>query len=881
MTKRLDKLAESLGSAMGTYQKALHTARFGRRHQFFTSLADEGRWRTRSGQEEIAQRRAMQNSWVFAAVALIARTVSAAEFQVVKYQGVDKKPVQVPNHDLEEMLRRPNPYMGGSFLWRYSSWWLELDGNSYWWFGLDPMGRLAEIWPLPAEDIEIVPGDAENLIKAYEYTVQGTPYEIPAEYVLHFMLPNPHDIFRGMSPLVAAILAADSDIAMSRWNARFFGRDNVMPSAIINLSSGDAEQPIDPADADALREDLKAKYTAFDRKTAVTTAYKLEVEQLGWNPRDMDFLQGRQFSKEEIYEIYGIPGGLYDKNATYANSENARRVFNNWTLWPLLVLIAEQMTAQLVVPFYGDEYAGSFADVRMEAREAIISELGVAGSYLTIDEVRGDFYKKKPLPDDRGKLTATEAQAQQTAFGGPEEEWAEQGPPEEPPEEQDERGQLPEGERPPMEKPQRLTGPEQLAVADVKRWRRKALNYIKKGKPVPISFVSDVIPWWVVSKLRRTLGKVREWQQGGLLSEHDATMRTKAAFADVLGKKLMRMDSPAFRKVRVSDANILAELKAWERMAVRSVEAGGVLRPNPSMVQAIPPNVAVWVRTELADGPGSVEAVRSVFEEVTDFLFPFSLKTPLGKKRRRPWERWEAHLRQAVNRVLAKRAKELARTIRERGEGFLGDDEFWSRHRRSLFEAVLEGVSGIARLGIRHGDARLGRRAAGLVDWDLVNRDAANWARQYSYSLVTGITSTIQDDLRSGVSSWIESGAGLPALVRIATGIVDDPERGRRIAETEATRAYAEGNDRAWTAAGVQPAMYKPPAHVRCRCYPQPYRMSDGTMVQVWYTARDERVCVQPLRVPWSARPVKGCKALHRVVISRGDYLGTKIRSKR
>lgn len=498
MANPIVRVANVLGKAVGTFQKSKLRAQYGKQPSFLGAWAEEGKWRLSDASQRQAQRRAVQNSWIFTAISLIAREVGAAKFQVVRYQGVENESIQISNHPLEEVLRRPNSWMGESFLWQYTTWWLQLNGNGYWYIGLSSSGEVAEIWPLPSEDVDPRPGDEKRFIDTYEYTVGGRQYNIPAELIVHFRLPNPFDIFRGMSPLKAAMLPVDTDTFMSRWNASFFGRDNVMPSAIINLVPSSPEQQIDSTDVEMLKSDLKAGYQAFKRKTAVTSVTKLEVEQLGWAPKDLDFISGRQFTKEEIYEIYGIPGGLLDKNATRANSENAEVVFKGKTIWPLLVLMSEQLTAELTMPYYGKEYAAEFEDIRVVSRELQLQEISGAGPYLTIDEVRKRFYKAKELPDGRGSLTAVEVQVQSQEMGMPFD------------------GETVEGSLVP---PKRLSAPkfqERLVVEDLKRWQRKSLNALRTGKSIPVDFRSDVIPFWLLSLVEQKLSLARGMKSEGL-----------------------------------------------------------------------------------------------------------------------------------------------------------------------------------------------------------------------------------------------------------------------------------------------------------------------------------------------------------------------------
>jgi hypothetical protein len=46
-------------------------------------------------------------------------------------------------------------------------------------------------------------------------------------------------------------------------------------------------------------------------------------------------------------------------------------------------------------------------------------------------------------------------------------------------------------------------------------------------------------------------------------------------------------------------------------------------------------------------------------------------------------------------------------------------------------------------------------------------------------------------------------------------------------------------------------------------------------MGTVWLTAEDELVCASPIRTPWGL--VDGCRDLNHMVVSAGQYQGTKV----
>jgi hypothetical protein len=131
------------------------------------------------------------------------------------------------------------------------------------------------------------------------------------------------------------------------------------------------------------------------------------------------------------------------------------------------------------------------------------------------------------------------------------------------------------------------------------------------------------------------------------------------------------------------------------------------------------------------------------------------------------------------------------------------------------------------------------------VDWALVNEEARDWARRYSYDLVSLLDDNSRVMLQEAVSRWVESGAPMDALVDDVARIFGT-ERAKLIAVTEATRAYAEGSFTSYEQAGFNrrpPEADRPPAHPGCRCWVSLAQPEPGLWEYVWLTAVDERVC--------------------------------------
>lgn len=172
--------------------------------------------------------------------------------------------------------------------------------------------------------------------------------------------------------------------------------------------------------------------------------------------------------------------------------------------------------------------------------------------------------------------------------------------------------------------------------------------------------------------------------------------------------------------------------------------------------------------------------------------------------------------------------------------------------------AVRVHLVGSALLGIDAAQAALPYEMGASFSWDLAAAEARAFVEQYHFDLVTGINQTTEKGLRDALRRWIDGGGTLEELAdSIRPIFADEPateriealfnvDRATMIAETEATRAYAEGKIRAYTANGLadQPPTRKPPddSHVRCRCDVALREYEDG-WYWTWFTARDDLVC--------------------------------------
>jgi HK97 family phage portal protein len=463
-----------------------------------------------SQNDQMPARTAMTSYLVYRAVNAIAQEASASVLQVVKRVSEDEE--EVENHPFEVRWESPNPYMGRSFLLQYWTFQLLLTGEAYFYI-IPGANGIAELWPVPSWFIAPKP-DPKLFIDGYLWQPdpQRAAIPIPKEYIVYSRLPNPFDLRRGLSPLASIMTEVEGDIAMARWNRAFFAKENAIPSGLISV-------PRDTLDTDMqrIRQEIFDFFGSGNRRIAVARSGDIEWKEFGRSQKDMEFLNGRQFTERAVLTAFGIPEGYFAKDATRANSEGAKATFIENAVWPKLVMLAEDLNSQMIDRYYPGHRA-VFEDIRPRNRAIELQEFTTLSTVLTVDELRARF-KYDALGDVRGLMLLTEVQKQQPIISTPADAAVQQaavakeeaaGPE---PMTDKQLGDMIEKrvddeERGAADAQLEAEMEEEGMKAELRRWERKALKAFKARGRAAVGFESDVIDADVAAEISTGLKSV-------------------------------------------------------------------------------------------------------------------------------------------------------------------------------------------------------------------------------------------------------------------------------------------------------------------------------------------------------------------------------------
>jgi len=191
------------------------------------------------------------------------------------------------------------------------------------------------------------------------------------------------------------------------------------------------------------------------------------------------------------------------------------------------------------------------------------------------------------------------------------------------------------------------------------------------------------------------------------------------------------------------------------------------------------------------------------------------------------------------------------------------DAKFWTDEAARTADELIPVILRLYVSGAQEGEDLLPANLRALLDWDKFNRRAVDWLDQYKLDWIFNINETTRRDTIKAIQRWMDSGEKLDVLKAKLAPLYGEARAGR-IAVTEVTRVYAEGNEAAWKATDlvqgrrwntgndelvcpicaplngvVSPFGYpfvhpetretynNPPAHVNCRCFETPVLESD------------------------------------------------------
>jgi len=239
------------------------------------------------------------SSTVFKAVSVISSNIAQLPVKII---AEDEPNINLIDSFPElQLFKTYNQFHTHYEFWEQTMGYIELTGECPWLLKRDGTGKVLEIYPLRPDMINVVPAN-EVMVSHYEYNVRGNTIKIPADEVLFLKYFNPLSHYRGLSPLSAAKSDVILDLhAVTSVKSQF--KRGAQPSGMVST-----DQDMSDADWKRTQEYLKGQYSGSDNAGKIMfLSHGLRWQQMSLNAQDMQFMEQRQWTKDSISEVYGVP----------------------------------------------------------------------------------------------------------------------------------------------------------------------------------------------------------------------------------------------------------------------------------------------------------------------------------------------------------------------------------------------------------------------------------------------------------------------------------------------------------------------------------------------------------------------------------------------
>lgn len=298
------------------------------------------------------------NSVVGAVVGWIARNLPEAPVRIVKEGSTEPayQPGPTGPGAMLRLLENPNRHYSGPLQWRATlvDWYCR--GNAYWVKIRSESGRVIALWWVPERMME--PKWPENdptvFISHYEYTLDGIPWRVRPEDVVHFRNGiDPNNTRKGLSGLSSLFREIFTDDEAANFSASLL-RNLGVPGVV--LSPSNTGGPIGRADPEAVKTSFMEKFGGDKRGEPLVLTAPTDVKVLSFNPQQMELRELRRIPEERIAAVLGVPasvaglGAGLDQNAFTSYGEANVAAYTQGVI-PSQRLFAADIEVQLLPEF--------------------------------------------------------------------------------------------------------------------------------------------------------------------------------------------------------------------------------------------------------------------------------------------------------------------------------------------------------------------------------------------------------------------------------------------------------------------------------------------------------------------------------------------------
>ncbi len=299
---------------------------------------------------------ALQVSAVWAAVELLSDNISSLPLFVYQREGdIEGHKQLARGTPLWTLLHdSPNRRHTAMEFWQYMAMNFVMRGNAYARLVRNDSGEVIEMWPLSADQVEIEVLRDKSIV--YKYSYEGVITVYDERSVLHWRDKGNGII--GMSRLDYMRSSVGLAIDAQNHAANNFRKSGKRPGVFMMDKLLNQEQ------RNAIRENYRGLVEGNQDELLVLEA-GAKFEPLSMSPVDLQMMEARRFSVEDIARWFGIPSVLINdtaKTTTWGTGINQLiEGFYKFRLRPMLELLEQAIDRRVLTPRQRELFTVEFA----------------------------------------------------------------------------------------------------------------------------------------------------------------------------------------------------------------------------------------------------------------------------------------------------------------------------------------------------------------------------------------------------------------------------------------------------------------------------------------------------------------------------------------
>lgn len=255
-------------------------------------------------------------TWVNKAIRKIADNFAPLPVRVVDADGE-----AIPNHPISVLFTNGNDQTTPPELWEKYIIHKMLGGESFFEVVEGARGLPLELWVRRPDEVGLKPDvspERKFFPRVAQYLWPDDKNPIDPMLMWHDKFYNPINQWRGLAPITAVRNGIIIDMFAQAWSKQFLQKGARPDFALI------APQGITSSEREELEFALMDKFAGPDNwhKPIILEEGVTDIKPFSHPPKDIEWLEQRRFSRDEVGAIFGVPDGIMGfGNEAYDNAE--------------------------------------------------------------------------------------------------------------------------------------------------------------------------------------------------------------------------------------------------------------------------------------------------------------------------------------------------------------------------------------------------------------------------------------------------------------------------------------------------------------------------------------------------------------------------------